>query len=262
MALDIRRALAEGLDRTVAPTGLQLFTLYVGLTLAETSVYGAVQVTVQRGRVGTDLLEGLLGTEVSPVVAALADLPAAVLGAGAVLVFLLGLVVRMGAIRTLVSEDRDALDPARFTRRPVALVHFVLATVVVIVATVAGLALLVLPGIYVALGLYVYAQEVMVADRGPIDALAGSWALTGGHRVELLALGVVLALVEGVLSSVGALTSGVFPVVGLLASSLLGAAATVFAMAVTARAYDQLRQERAVARGEVADVDEAFDLGP
>jgi hypothetical protein len=262
MALDITRALADGLDRTLAPTGLQLFTLYVALTLAETAVFGAVQVTVRRGQVDAALLDQLLGTDVSPVVAAFVELPAAVLGAGAVLVFLAGLVVRMGAIRTLVSEDREVLALARFTRRPVALAHFVLATIVVIVATVAGLALLILPGIYLALGLYVYAQEIMVADRGAIDALAGSWALTAGHRVELLGLGLVLALVEGGFSTVGGLTTGLFPVVGLLLSSLLGGAATVFAMAVTARAYDQLRQERAVARGEVADGDEDFDLGP
>lgn len=52
-------------------------------------------------------------------------------------------------------------------------------------AVALGFALLIIPGILVALGLSLAAPAVVASGRGPIAALGASWSATEGHRVSL-----------------------------------------------------------------------------
>ncbi|WP_254838230.1 hypothetical protein [Natronomonas marina] len=60
------------------------------------------------------------------------------------------------------------------------------------IATLAGLVLLVLPGLYVMVRLYLVYPSVIVGDDGPIGALATSWDRTSGDLLTVA--GVVLAV--------------------------------------------------------------------
>lgn len=85
-----------------------------------------------------------------------------------------------------------------------------------------GLVLLIIPGIIVALGLSLAAPAVVIAKRGPIEALGDSWGLTDSRRMDLfvamLGTGVVGAVVviAANLAVRGAL--GLVPGAGLLAA--------------------------------------------
>lgn len=52
-------------------------------------------------------------------------------------------------------------------------------------AVAVGLVLLIIPGIVVGLGLVLAAPAVVVARRGPVEAMGDSWSLTDTHRVDL-----------------------------------------------------------------------------
>lgn len=73
------------------------------------------------------------------------------------------------------------------------------------VVMVVGLALCVVPGVILGLGLWPVFLIVMERDLPPVDALKAAWALTLGHKVPLF----VLALVSGLIGLLGVLACGV-----------------------------------------------------
>lgn len=93
------------------------------------------------------------------------------------------------------------------------------------IAIIIGLALLVVPGLILAVGLWPALFLVMDADRGVIDTLKDAWAMTSGYRLQFFLLGVVLFLF--VIAGIAAFVIGVL---------FTGAFATL----VAAAAYEEL----------------------
>jgi hypothetical protein len=54
-----------------------------------------------------------------------------------------------------------------------------------------GFTLLIVPGILLALGLFLSAMFVVDQNLGPVDALKASWAATAGHKIHLFLFGLV-----------------------------------------------------------------------
>jgi hypothetical protein len=274
MSLDITDALSDGLGRTFERNGLLLMAVFV--------VLGAINVVVSQtnAAAGSRFLRrqfaempaeqmpgpggafpgpggAFPGPEATPF-ALPVPVPLPVALVLVLLVALLAEAVRIVAVRTLVSDETEGL-PADATRRlPVATLNGFVGGVIVLVLVGVGLLLLVVPGVFLALSFFFVRQEVAVEDKNALDALAGSWELTSGHRLELFALALVIVVVGLAVSAVG----GIVGFLGITAlttvvTTLLGAVTTVFGVAVAARAYVQLRGGDAAA---VDDTESEWDV--
>jgi hypothetical protein len=168
-------------------------------------------------------------------------------------------VLRIVAVRTLVSPETETV-PGEFVRRNIVLatINSVVGNFVAGVLILVGLVFLIFPGVFLAISFFFVRQEIAVEDKNFIDALADSWALSQGNRIELFALAVVVVVIGFLASIPSVVLVFVSPLATALVSTLIGAVTTVFGIAVAARAYDQLRTERAA--GETDDGPGA--LGP
>jgi len=91
-----------------------------------------------------------------------------------------------------------------------------LATVLVGLATAAGLCLLIVPGVIIALGTMLYMFCIVDQNLGPIECIKESWRLTDGDKIRLFLWGLVCfgIMLLGLLACcVGMLVAG--PVCGI-----------------------------------------------
>jgi hypothetical protein len=252
MSLDIEAALRDGYQRTRERNGLLLvgaFVVIVGvMTVLQDSFASAIDERIDYGALfaGVDptAIEEFRATITESLLYDYVDASPGLLLAAILAVYLVRLVVKVGAIRTLVSDETTRLPSAQFTRRlGWAVVNLVVGAIVYVLVVGVGLVLFVLPGIYLAVALFFYNYEILVADENVVDAFKGSWELTRGERVNLFLLGLVVAVIATILGFLG----GVAGVVGSLpqfaVQTLLTAAVAVFGIAVAARAYTQLTAE-------------------
>jgi len=65
-------------------------------------------------------------------------------------------------------------------------------SVLALLLVISGLAMFIIPGIYIGLRLVLFPYRVMVADESVLTALGSSWDMTGGKLVHIV--GVVLAV--------------------------------------------------------------------
>jgi membrane-anchored glycerophosphoryl diester phosphodiesterase (GDPDase) len=153
------------------------------------------------------------------------------------------LAVGVVAIRTFVADARRSL-PAGVTHRFAWVVaNALVAGFVVNLLSLLGLALLIVPGIYVSVALYFVQFEVVVEGKNAFEAIRDGWALTAGDRLQVFLLLVALVAV-GVASAVPAFVldlAGVPSLASTAVTVVLGAVVSVFSVAVGARAYVQLK---------------------
>lgn len=92
------------------------------------------------------------------------------------------------------------------------------ATFLVSLATLVGLILLVVPGIIVSLGMYLFLYALVDQDLGVIDAMTESWRLTHGYKLFLflltLVVGIGIIVITIVTCGLGALIA--IPVLSLV----------------------------------------------
>jgi len=271
MSLDIGAAVTEGVRRLRSRDGLVLVGafLVVGVLssvagqsllveLAEASLEVAQSPDAPPGTDVEQLREQVrqvrtgapLAVDVSPAVA---------FG----LVFLLGILaeaLRIVAVRVFYAVPGER--PADLRGNLVfATVNGFLGGIVVYALTAIGLVLLVVPGVFLAVALFFVRQEIAIEDRNFVDAMAESWTLTRGSRLNLFGFLLILAILLVVSQAVSAVTvastgsSVGGTVVGAIVSPLL----TVFGIAATTRAYAQLKAEEDT--GEPAESDESETVG-
>jgi len=277
MTIDIGDVLREGFDRTVARNGLLLAAVFVG--------FGIVNAIVQQSlnRVQFDrffdsgelapLFDDLPITlqEFNDIVreaTPLAYLESQSLGVlvGLALVFaVVAEAIRIVAVRTFVSE-RTGTVPTEFLSRNIAwaVVNGIVGGIVVGILVVVGLVFLVVPGIVLAVALIFVRQEIAVEDENFVAAIANSWSLTSGHRIELFGLAAILFLLGfGASLLVGGVTPG-DSAVGAILNAIVDALVLTYSVAGISRAYDQLKTGTPTAAGgatddeddELADIDD------
>lgn len=240
--LDIGDALEYGFDRLVSRGGATLLAVYVLLQLAS-------QVGFQ------SLFRQLVGGRMPPAQAGelypLAVGLSAGVGALVSLVLLLAsFVFVVVALRALYADLDDVPTPehTRDLARTVAVI--IAVSFVSFVAVGIGFVLFVLPGVFLAVSLAFAQVAVAVEDAGVIEALRRSWSLTGGNRVRLFALGLVVVVASGVVGAVGSALGFVAPTVGGLLSNALSSVVTFYGFAVLVGAYRQLAGEEPAAVDE------------
>lgn len=264
MALDVGEAFRDGLNRATGRNALLLMVAVGVVSLASTALFQTVSVEL------FDLLVEVAeeqGTEpparsdLPPTPLAL-SMPLAVAAVLAIAVAILTQAVKLVAIRTFVSDERAAI-PREFLTRRIGWVtlNAVVGGLIVWALILLGLVLLVVPGIFVAVSLFFFEQEVAVEDSNLVEAIEDSWALSKGNRVEIFLVGAVLVVVQYLLpGATGVLDPVVSPVVGAVLTVAVSTVVTVVSVAVASRAYVQVKT--AAEEAEDGDADEADDEEP
>jgi hypothetical protein len=148
----------------------------------------------------------------------------------AALVGILMYLVLTGAITRAVAAEVAGQDPSleqsyRFGFHRLGAV--LLVSVLVGLATVGGLILLVIPGIYIGVRLCVSIEALVVEGRRGTEAMGRSWGLVGGHWWHAFGTLLVAALLTGV---VNAVITAPFGATGWFVQGVVAAVATVITL--------------------------------
>jgi hypothetical protein len=130
---------------------------------------------------------------------------AGIAGLVAVLAGVLMYLVLTGAITRAVAAEVAGEDPSveqSYRFGFVRLGSVLLVSVLVGLATVGGLILLVIPGIYIGVRLAVSVEALVVEGRRGTEAMGRSWGLVGGHWWHAFATLLVAWLLIGVVNAV------------------------------------------------------------
>lgn len=242
-SLGIGELLSAGVEGLASVTGVQIVALLSLLGLAGTVAFQSLMAEY----IAFAREQGLDPEVIDSFEQSLGPLPLAFdlpigLSVGALLLLpIVSEAVRIVAVRAFADGDLGGLSTARvWPNLTKATILGFVGGVVLLIATSVGLALFVAPGIFVAVTMLFFRQEIAVADKGIVDGISGSWELTKGHRWELLGLLFVLFVVGIGLS----LVTFVLPAGSVLVPTLgstLGTVGLVFAAAVVTEAYVTLR---------------------
>jgi len=251
-SLDIGSLLADGVDGLASVTGAQFVVVLAGLGIVSTALWQTLFVTAIESLL-TYIRENVDVTTTPEMQRAITELESVVdtlgltvdLSVPVVLVglFVLALVseaVMIVAARAFADGALDGVPAPLATRRlPVATLYGFFGGLVVMLAVSVGMVLLVVPGVIVYVGTLFFRQEVAIADKGPLQAISGSWALTKGNRWLLLALALVLVVIGYVAGFVVGFVPGT---AGTVVQTVVTSAVGVFAIAVITNAYVRLRE--------------------
>lgn len=244
MALNIGRALREGIARTVARNGLLVAVLMAASTALSLLAYNSALESVLPDV--PDQAVGFVGPTLplSPLVASVATVG----------LYLVSFVVVAIALRTFVTEGTRRI-PGEYVTRNLGwmLLNYVVGYVVFYVALWIGFIFLFVPGLFLLVSFYFWYVLVAVEDQNFVEAFRNSWGLARGNRWPLLGLGLIVMVVGAVVYGVLFLAAlAVSPWAELALFAVLGAVFAVFSLATTARAYVQLADEAEATDGAAA----------
>lgn len=245
MSLRLGRAFVDGIRRVLTRTGAVLFVALLLLQLL-------VQVSINTTALGllppeaTAQLDGRLGLTL-PV-------PAGVAGAVFVLALVLNAAFFVALTRGLTRpiDDLGSFPDTLYTRRiGRATLSVIGAGIVAGTAVSFGFALLVLPGIFLAVCFLFVPFEVGVENDHAGAALKRSWARSRGNRLRLVVLVILAGVIGGSIGAVGAVFDlARAAVAGDVVVNLLTTVLFVGLYGVIADAYVQLRGDH---RGGAGD---------
>lgn len=142
----------------------------------------------------------------------------------------------------LLDKSRPTVGQAIGIAVSLLIVYFIMSLLTGF-ATLLGLLLFIIPGIYVSIKLTL-APAIMVAEKNtnPIEAMKASWALTKGNSLRiffyLLIIGIVLFVISLLVGGIAGLLGDT---IGLVVSALFTGLITAFNLAVIAGIYQELR---------------------
>ena len=238
MTLQLGRAISDGIDRVLTPTGGILLAVFLSFQLlTQASVNTAIVSLFPDGPAGE--MEAALGL----------TLPVSGTTAGALFV---GTVVLSSAFFVVLSRALTRPTAALssfpsdlYTRRMgrPTLSMFV-GGLVIGTAIIIGSVFLLLPGIFLAVSLLFFTFAIGVENRGILGGIKRSWGLSRGNRLKLAAV----VLIAGIIGFVGGLVGTVFDfansaTAGELVVNTLNSIVFVLLYGVIASAYLQLRDE-------------------
>jgi len=243
MSLNIGQAIEEGGKRTIARNGLY----FVGIIWVLGILNGLVGNTIARnmfeqfpGGMGPGM--GGMGPGAGTAMGPGLGLPSGVAWVLSIVVGLALAIVGAAALRTFVTGERETLPSEHFTRNLVwMLLNLIIGGIVFGIAVAIGLVLLVIPGLFLLVSLFFWNVYVVVEDQNFIEGFQNSWALTGGNRIMLFVLGVVVVIIAGVVGAIFGVPRAFLPgFLGLAIAQLGSAFGSVFTIATAARTYEQL----------------------
>ncbi len=266
MSIDIGGAFREGFWRTFARNGLVLVGVFAAIALATTVLLETMTVALLEGVLG--FFEGLSPEEleelgipeeeheqqVSELESLLADarespfaipgVPASLVAVGLLVTALLAEAASLIAIRVFASDETDTV-PREFVTDNIVLatLNGFVGGIVVWALIIVGLVFFVVPGIILAVLFYFLRQEIALKDKNFIQAMADSWRITKGHRIEVFVIGLVLVLASRLEEASGFAVGLATSVGGSVTAAVVGGVLTAFGAAVVTRAYVQIDDE-------------------
>lgn len=238
MSVDIGGLVREGIERTTERNGL----LLVGVLFVVGLLNGLFSASITRGMM--PMQAGRPGMLQPGGYAPSLGLSPVVAGVLSLLLGVVSILVTIGAVRTFVSEETEALPREHFTRNALwTVINLIVGGIVFGIAVGIGFLLLIVPGIFLLVSLFFWNVYVIVEDQNFIEGLQSSWALTGGNRLRLFALGVVVAVVGFAISVVFGIPGIVLPdAVGFVIVQIGSAITGVFTTATLSRTYVHLTE--------------------
>ena len=219
----------EAIARSVARNGLVL----MGVLFVLSAINGLVGAGAAQ--------EARVSSGAGPLV----SVPGVLAALFSLLTGLATLLVTLAAIRIFVSDETRRVPREALTRNGLrAVLNYVVVSIVFGIVVLLGLVALVIPGLFLLVTLAFWAVSVAVEDENFLAGFRRSWALTGGHRLRVFGLGLVVVLsttVVSVVLSLGGLFGGTLGSILLAVGSASGGTiTTVFTFAVLAVAYNRL----------------------
>ncbi|MFP4626645.1 MAG: hypothetical protein ACOCQ7_02265 [Natronomonas sp.] len=279
MSLDIGRAFGEGFSRTIARNGLVLVVVFAVIAFLTTVLVQSVAVGVfealyefftaadpselgippEQYETNVQELETALDELRSQMPLAL-PISAGIASAGLFVLALVSEAVSIVAVRVFASDETRTIPSDLVTRNILlATLNGFVGGIVVWGLIAIGLAILVIPGVFLAVAFFFLRQEIAIEDKNFVQAMADSWRITKGHRIEVFAIGLVVVIVSQ-LEIVAGFTEPILTSVGSAAlASILAGILGVFGAAVVTRTYVQI--DDGVPRQEPEDPYDAA-LGP
>lgn len=263
MSIDIGRAFSEGFSRTFARNGLLLAAIFAVIAFVTTILFQTLSVGIVEGML--ELFQevspeevGIPQEEYDETIAELEvlldelteEMPLALpvsasLAAGGL--FVLALIAEAAsiiAVRVFATDETETIPNELITRNILlATLNGFIGGIIVWGLIIIGLVFLIIPGIFLAVAFYFLRQEIAIQDKNFIQAMADSWRITKGNRIEVFAIGLILVIISQ-LEAVAGFTDFILTHVGAtVLAALFAGLLGVFGAAVVTRAYVQLEDQ-------------------
>jgi hypothetical protein len=109
------------------------------------------------------------------------------------------------------------------------------------IAVMGGLVLLIVPGVWVALGIIVLSQVMVLEGVFGMAALTRCFELMKGQRLRAFGILFVVVLIQAVIGAGVGFVAGVIPILGSLASGVVAAVGGAYTAAVSVVLYFDIR---------------------
>ncbi len=281
MSLDIGHALRDGASRTAAKNGLILAAVFAGIALLTTVLVQSLALAIidlsleALQDISPEELEGLSQAEYEEAIAEAEGfregLPFAIgmsagLAAGALLAIALAAeAASIIAVRVFSTDAPENVTSDLLTDNILlATLNGFVGKIIVWGLIILGLIFLVLPGIILAVLFFFLRQEIAIKNKNFVQAMADSWRLTKGNRIEVFLVGAVLVVVSQLEAITSTALDIVSTTVGLVGAAIVGGLLTAFGAAVATRAYVQIDDDAADDAVDEEPPEDPYDaaLGP
>ena len=238
MVLHIRRALGNGVSKTLTTAGL-VFVVLIGIAQI---VFLALSNTLAEAFVASlDLPAGT--TETTSSVPLSLPISATMAGVLSVVVFLVLQVITIVLIRVMTA-DSPTITSETYTRRMGWVVlNSIVGGIVLGILSMVGFILLIIPGLFLTVSLLFTVIYIADEDENFFSAMKNSWSLASGNRWRLLGLYVAVFIAYMILSIVLGLVMPPASIVSQVVTGILSTILVVYLMAVLTDAYRQLRRD-------------------
>ncbi len=284
MGLDIGQALREGASRTAAKNGLILAGLFASIALLTTVLFQTLSVALLDSALSVvqaaspdelgmtqaeyEEMTGEFQTafetvqESSPLAIGLS---AGAAFGGLVTLALVAEAVSIVAVRVFASDETGTIPNDLATENILlATLNGFVGKIVVWGLILLGLLFFLLPGLILAVLFYFLRQEIAIKNKNFVQAMADSWRLTKGHRIEVFLVGFVLVVVSRIEQVTSAVVGIFSTTAGVLIAATVGGLLTAFGAAVVTRAYVQIDDDSEAIETESEAEKDPYDaaLGP
>lgn len=234
MTINIGRAFVRGTRRSVSTSGfvvlvLSLLTQLGAISAMNTLIVRALPNDVRPSDIGT------VGFTL-PVSSSVA----VGLGVGA---FLLGLYTIIIASRLLTRDTASlsSIPASVFTRRLVrAYLSIAVVSILLAIAIPLGFAMVIVPGLFLAVSFQFAVFAIAVEDTGPIEGLKRSWELATGNRWRLVAILLVVIVFNVTANIVGTVVTLADPTIGQFVSLSISSVFLVLLYGILGDVFVQL----------------------
>lgn len=242
MALQIGRAFQDGIDELLSERGAIFAGAFIVYGLVSSVVYASLS------RAFTELFLGQLPSDVQVSQAAMAgstplalDLPLAVAGVGALVLFVVNEALNIVAIRAFASDDREPIPDNVGRRLGKTVAIAIAAGILTSLAVGIGAILFIIPGLLFALLFFFVRQEIALNDSGIVESIGNSVSIVIDNLLATFVLAIVLAVLGIVLGGgFSFLPVSLPPMVLVTVSTVFSGVVSVFSIAVMTVAYLQV----------------------